>query len=57
LNDHPVTPRNGPDALIRDIMHEQIGGCPHRDDTQLHTRCDPFCPTLVQLFSPYPESG
>jgi len=47
----------GADASIRDIMHEQIGSCPHRNDTQLYTRCDPYCPTLVQLFSPYPEAG
>ena len=47
----------GADASLRDIMHEQIGACPHRDDTQLYTRCDPYCPTLVRLFSPYPEVG
>ena len=45
----------GPDASLRDIMHEQIGSCPHRNDTQLYTRCDPYCPTLAQLFSPYGE--
>jgi len=44
------------DASLRDIMHEQIGSCPHRNDTQLYTICDPYCPTLVELFSPYPES-
>jgi len=42
--------RYGPDASLRDIMHEQIGSCPHRNDTQLYTRCDPYCATLVQLF-------
>jgi len=42
--------RYGPDASLRDIMHEQIGACPHRNDTQIYTRCDPYCPTLVQLF-------
>ena len=31
-------------------MHEQIGSSAHRDDTQLYTRCDPYCPTLVELF-------
>ena len=36
-------------------MHEQIGSSAHRDDT--HTRCDPYCATLAQLFSPYPEAG
>ena len=35
---------------------EQIGSCPHRDDTQLYTRCDPYCQTLVELFGP-PEVG
>jgi len=45
------------DASIRDVMHEQIGSCPHRNDTRLYTRCDPYCPTLAQLFSPYPEAG
>jgi len=33
----------GADASIRDIMHKQIGSCPHRNDTQLCTRCDPYC--------------
>ena len=47
--------RYGPEASIRDIMHEQIGSCPHRNDTQLYTRCDPYCPTLVELFGP-PEA-
>ena len=31
--------RYGPDASLRDIMHEQIGSCPHPNDTQLYTRC------------------
>ena len=46
----------GPDTSIRDIMRERIGNCPHRDDAQIYTRCDPYCPTLAQLFSPYPEA-
>ena len=46
----------GADASIRDIMREQVGNCPHRDDMQLYSRCDPYCPTLVQLFAP-PEAG
>jgi len=37
-------------------MDDQIGDCPHRNDTQLQTRCDPYCPDLVRLFSPYPEA-
>ena len=45
----------GPDASLRDIMHEQIGNCPHRNDAQIYTRCDPYCPTLVELFAP-PEA-
>jgi len=28
----------GPDASIRDIMREQIGPCPRRNDMQLYTR-------------------
>jgi len=44
--------RYGPDASLRDIMHEQIGSCPHKDDAQIYTRCDPYCPTLVELFAP-----
>jgi len=31
----------GPDASLRDIMHEQIGSCAHQDDSQIYTRCDP----------------
>jgi len=46
----------GADASIADIMREQIGNCPHRNDTQIYTRCDPYCPTLVELFAP-PEAG
>jgi len=46
----------GPDAWLRDIMHEQVGSCPHRNDTQIYTRCDPYSPTLVELFGP-PEAG
>jgi len=42
----------GPDASLRDIMHEQIGSCAHKDDSQIYTRCDPYCPTLVELFAP-----
>ena len=45
----------GADAALRDIMREQIGSCPHKDDAQIYTRCDPYCPTLAQLFSPYGE--
>jgi len=45
----------GPDASLRAIMREQIGSCPHKDDAQIYTRCDPYCPTLAQLFSPYGE--
>jgi len=39
-----------------DIMREQIGNCPHRNDTQLYTRCDHHCPTLAQLFA-VPDRG
>ena len=43
----------GADASLRDIMREQIGSCPHRDDVQIYTRCEPYLPTLLaQLFSP-----
>jgi len=45
----------GVDASLRDIMREQIGSCPHRDDAQIYTRCDTYCPTLVELFAP-PEA-
>jgi len=48
--------RYGPDAALGPIMDDQIGSGPHRNDTQLYTRCDPYCPTLAQLFSPYPET-
>ena len=37
---------NRPDASIADIMREQIGSCPHRNDTQLYTRCDPYWPMI-----------
>jgi hypothetical protein len=38
------------------IMKAQIGACPKRDATQIYERCDPFCPTLAQLFG-VPETG
>jgi len=38
------------------LTREQIGSCTHHTDTQLYTSCDHYCPTLVQLFSPYPEA-
>ena len=48
---------------LAERMHRCATSCtsrsapaPHRDDTQLYTRCDPYCPTLVRLFSPYPEA-
>ena len=46
----------GADASISDIMREQIGACPHRDDTQLYTRCYPYCLDLVRLFGA-PDPG
>jgi hypothetical protein len=55
LQKYGANVRIGPEAPIRDITHEQIGSCPHRNDTQLCTRCDPYCPTLVELFGP-PEA-
>jgi hypothetical protein len=42
--------RYGPDAAMGTVMREQIGSCTHRDDAQIQTRCDPYCPTLAQLF-------
>ena len=47
--------RYGPDASIRDMMHEQIGACLHRNDTQICARCGPYCPARAQLFGP-PET-
>jgi len=32
----------GADASLGDIMHEQIGSCPHRNGTQLYCICDPY---------------
>jgi len=47
----------GANASLRDIMRDQLRSCPHRVDTQLYIHCDPYSPTLLQLFSPYPEAG
>ena len=44
------------DASIRDIMREQIGSCPHKDDAQLYTRCDPYCQRWRNC-SPIPGRG
>jgi hypothetical protein len=41
--------RYGPDAAIGPIMRDQIGACLHRNDTQIQTRCDPYCPDLARL--------
>jgi len=56
LNNQKALPC-GADASLRDIMREQIGNCPHPDDAQIYTRCDLYCPTLVELFFTYPEAG
>jgi len=37
-------------ATMRDIIKALIGACPNREETQWYTRCDPYCPTLLQLF-------
>jgi hypothetical protein len=34
----------GADAPVRRAMQDQIGDCPHRNDMQWYTRCDPYCP-------------
>ena len=34
--------RYGPEASIRDIMHQQIGACPHRNYTQLYPAAIPY---------------
>jgi hypothetical protein len=32
------------------VMRAQIGECRHRDDQQIQTRCDPYCPDLARPF-------
>ena len=49
-------PLYGADASIMDVMREQIGSCPHRNDAQIYTRCNPYSPTLAQLFG-IPDQG
>jgi hypothetical protein len=44
------------DAAMGPIMREEIGSCPHRDDAQIQTRCDPYCPDLARLFG-IPDPG
>jgi len=41
---------------VRPIMTQQIGSCPNRNAAQLQSRCDRYCPTLVQLFG-VPDPG
>lgn len=41
---------HGPGASMRDVMHAQIGDCPHRDDALLRDRRAPYCPDLPRLF-------
>ncbi len=45
--------QHGPDATVRQIMRAQIGDCPKKDSQQWYDRCDPYCPDLARLFSPY----
>jgi len=40
----------GAEAPVRRAMQDQIGDCPNRDHSLLQSRCDPYCPTLSQLF-------
>jgi hypothetical protein len=37
-------------------MQAQIGECPRRNDAQIQTRCDPYCPDLARLFR-IPDPG
>jgi len=41
----------GADAPVRRAMQDLIGECPNRDHSELQSRCDPYSPTLVELFS------
>lgn len=40
----------GPNTDMGVVMRAQVGDCPKRDAAQIHDRCDPYCPTLVELF-------
>ena len=46
-----------PDASLRDIMREQIGSCPHRDDTGAIHPLRSLTPGPGVAVSPYSESG
>jgi len=46
----------GADAPVRVVMQDQIGECPNKDHSQLQSRCDPYSPTLAELFSA-PDAG
>jgi hypothetical protein len=41
---------NGPDTGMGVVMRALVGDCPKRDAAQIQDRCDPFCPTLAELF-------
>ena len=40
----------GPNADMGAVLRALVGDCPKRDARQIQDRCDPFCPTLVELF-------
>jgi hypothetical protein len=40
----------GPAVAVRHIMQAQIGTCPNRNNAQLQTGCNPYCPDLMRLF-------
>jgi hypothetical protein len=39
------------DAPVRRAMQDLIGECPNRNHSELQSRCDPYSPTRVELFS------
>jgi hypothetical protein len=48
---------HGPNADFGAVMRKLVGDCPHRDEAQIQTRCDPYCPDLPRLFLPRPDAG
>ena len=41
---------HGADAPVRRAMQDLIGECPNREHSELQSRCDPYCPTLAELY-------
>jgi len=46
---------HGPGAAMGSVLHALVGDCPRREGSQIHARCDPYCPDLPRQFRARPR--